>query len=200
MEKGGIINSTKRLSRNFRLIIFLFAVFSVIASIAYSSFREQLNIVGTAQTVLDDSPELLNSPILVSDSPGQYFSVNFNLNSVKLTLNSETWVDDTYHLKFIKGKSNSKIEDMYFTISFSNPTVLQYTNGSAVSVALNNIPSVASHSVTINKTVLQPGEICTVVFNVKAGWANFGPEDSLEAIISFDVYDITKKFYFILDF
>ncbi len=115
------------------------ALFIIVLSVGYAFFSDSLSVNGVASTVNFYSGNALpTNPIKVDTSNDRYFGRDVGL--VGLAFSSESWVDDTYILIYDKnaGITCATQHTVNYTIRFSNPTELEYTNGQIYSEITEN--------------------------------------------------------------
>lgn len=177
------------------------AVFIVILSVGYAFFSESLTINGVASTVDYYAGEKLpTSPIVLDTSNNRYYTASGTYYRVDFS--SESWTDDTYSLTFEK-KLGMLIEEhtLDYTISFTNPTVLPYTEGTVTTeITQNDGGMLLDANTTIDKTTLNPGEAVTITmrFHTNITWRQH--VEQAKATVSYMLQGQRKYFYFILTY
>ena len=120
------------------IINVLVFVYIFCLSIGYAFFSDSLTIKGVASTVDYYSGENLpTAPIIRDTENNRYFTVDETKSN--LAFMEERWEEDTYILKYNKkfGIVAGK-KTMNYTISFTNPTALPYTNGTVTTEYIEN--------------------------------------------------------------
>ncbi|HIU39814.1 MAG TPA: hypothetical protein IAB68_00740 [Candidatus Aphodocola excrementigallinarum] len=177
------------------------AVFIVILSVGYAFFSESLTINGVASTVDYYAGEKLpTSPIVLDTSNNRYYTASGTY--FRVDFSSESWTDDTYSLTFEK-KLGMLVEEhtLDYTISFANPTVLPYTEGTVTTeITQNDGGMLLDASTTIDKTTLNPGEAVTITmrFHTNITWRHH--VEQAKATVSYMLQGQRKYFYFILTY
>ena len=113
-------------------------VYVLCLSVCYAFFSDSLTINGVASTVDYYSGENLPAAPIVRDTESnRYFTVDETKSN--LDFMEERWEGDTYILKYNKkfGIVAGK-KTMNYTISFTNPTALPYTNGTITTEYIEN--------------------------------------------------------------
>ena len=177
------------------------AVFIVILSVGYAFFSESLTINGVASTVDYYAGEKLpTSPIVLDTSNNRYFTESETY--YKVDFDSESWTEDTYSLTFKKKLGMLDIDkDIYYTVSFTNPTVLPYTEGTVTTeITQNDGGTLTLAETTIDKITLQPGEAVTITMRFKTHITWRHHTEQAKATVSYMLQGQRKYFYFILTY
>lgn len=180
------------------IIIFIYILF---LSVGYAFFSESLTITGVASTVdYYEGTKLPTTPIILDTTNNHYTTESEHKNY--LDWNSESWQGDTLEVHYQK-KFGIIIgsKTVTYTASFTNPTVLDYTDGN-ISVELTNNGSggVKEVSGNISSNTVKPGEAVTVEVIIKHNFLTRYGSDSVTATITYNLQEKQRYFYFIVYF
>lgn len=183
------------------IVSIVLAVLIIFMSVGYAFFTESLTINGVASTIEYYGGEKLPTEPIKLDTnnnryhiaSGTYYRVDFD---------SETWNDDTYTLIYKKNLGMLLEEhNIDYSISFSNPTVLPYTDGTVTSEIIENGGGMLlDANARIDKTELQPGEAVTVTirFHTNITWRHH--TETAKATVSYMLQGKRHYFYYILTY
>lgn len=185
--------------RNFLVIPIL--VFIIFLSTAYALFNDSLTINGVASTVDYYSGTMLpTNPIMLKPEENLYST--YDTPRSKLSLRVEHWVGDTFIAVWNKGAGivYSK-KTITYTVSFSNPTELPYTNGQvSTRIENNKYGYVRSADATISKTELKPGEAVEINLAITSTFPSRWEDQDVIATVSYELQGETRYFYFIIKY
>ena len=192
----------KKGKKQLSLLTFIIMIMVLILSVGYAFFTESLNVNGVASTVdFYSGTSLPNTPIKVDPWNDRYFGRDVGIDNLEFS--SESWENDTYVLVYDKkvGINCASRHTVNYTIRFSNPTELEYTNGKITSeITQNGMYYLKSANATLSTTTLKPGEALDIVFTVESGFCSALGEQQVRATISFDLQGKTRYFYYIIRF
>ena len=168
-------------------------------SVGYAFFSDSLTINGVASTVDYYSGENLPAaPIVRDPENNRYFTVDETKS--KLDFMEERWEEDTYILKYNKkfGIVAGK-KTMNYTISFTNPTALPYTNGTVTTEYIENQNNyIKEISASISKTEIAPGETVDITFTVTSNFlADLGDQE-VKATVTYMLQGEPKTINFVI--
>lgn len=185
--------------RNFLVIPIL--VFIIFLSTAYALFNDSLTINGVASTVDYYSGTMLpTNPIMLKPNDNLYST--YDTPRSKLSLRAEHWVGDTFIAVWNKGVGivYSK-KTITYTVSFSNPTELPYTNGQvSTRIENNKYGYVRSADATISKTEVKPGEAVEINLAITSTFPSRWEDQDVIATVSYELQGETRYFYFIIKY
>lgn len=185
--------------KNFLVIPIL--VFIIFLSTAYALFNDSLTINGVASTVDYYSGTMLpTNPIMLKPEENLYST--YDTPRSKLSLRVEHWVGDTFIAVWNKGAGivYSK-KTITYTVSFSNPTELPYTNGQvSTRIENNKYGYVRSADATISKTELKPGEAVEINLAITSTFPSRWEDQDVIATVSYELQGETRYFYFIIKY
>ena len=182
------------------VFIMLIAIFIVILSIGYAFFSDSLSINGVATTVDFYSGDALpTEPIKFDPWNDRYHTRSEGVANVNFE--SESWNGDTFTLIYDKkaGVTCAQIHNVRYTISFSNPTELEYTNGTiSAETVQNGMNYIGTPRASMNKTSLKPGEAIEIYIDLTFSFCAALGTQEVKATVSFDLQGKTRYFYFVL--
>ena len=192
--KNILINNKK-----LKIISAIVAIFICLISVGYAFFNDSLTINGVASTVDYYSGTMLpTNPIMLKPNDNLYST--YDTPRSKLSLRVEHWVGDTFIAIWNKGAGivYSK-KTITYTVSFSNPTELPYTNGQvSTRIENNKYGYVRSADATISKTELKPGEAVEINLAITSTFPSRWEDQDVIATVSYELQGETRYFYFII--
>ena len=192
-----ILNNNKRL----KIISVVVLIFICLISIGYAFFNDSLTINGVASTVDYYSGTMLpTNPIMLKPEDNLYST--YDTSRSKLSLREEHWVGDTFIAIWNKGAGIAiSRKTIMYTVSFSNPTELPYTNGNVTTKIVNNdLGYIKSASASVSKTTLNPGEAVEVKLTITSNFLSRLEDQDITATISYELQGETRYFYFIIKY
>lgn len=194
--KNILINNKK-----LKIISAIVAIFICLVSVGYAFFNDSLTINGVASTVDYYSGTMLpTNPIMLKPNDNLYST--YDTPRSKLSLRVEHWVGDTFIAVWNKGAGivYSK-KTITYTVSFSNPTELPYTNGQvSTRIENNKYGYVRSADATISKTELKPGEAVEINLAITSTFPSRWEDQDVIATVSYELQGETRYFYFIIKY
>lgn len=194
--KNILINNKK-----LKIISAIVAIFICLISVGYAFFNDSLTINGVASTVDYYSGTMLpTNPIMLKPNDNLYST--YDTPRSKLSLRVEHWVGDTFIAIWNKGAGivYSK-KTITYTVSFSNPTELPYTNGQvSTRIENNKYGYVRSADATISKTELKPGEAVEINLAITSTFPSRWEDQDVIATVSYELQGETRYFYFIIKY
>lgn len=196
--------------KKYKITKIIYAViisYIMVLSVGYALFNEALTINGVASTVeYYDAAMLPVSAIAVineEDEINLYHSVDGLPNWLEFS--SENWEDDTYEINYSKNNSlidaNSGNITTNFSFSFSNPTVLEYTNGKTITEIIDNKSGIVQNATTtISSTSVKPGQSVTVTLSVTTKPIVSLENEKIKATISYVFQGKLRTLYFIINY
>lgn len=164
-------------------------------------FNESLTINGVASTVDYYNGSMLpTNPIMLKPEDNLYST--YDTPRSKLSLREEHWVGDTFIAIWNKGAGIMvSRKTIAYTVSFSNPTELAYTNGKVTTKIVNNdLGYIKSASASVSKTTLNPGEAVEVKLTITSNFLSRLEDQDIIATISYELQGKTRYFYFIIKY
>lgn len=184
------------------VVTIVIAIFIFTISIGYAFFRESLTVNGVASTVdYYSGTALPTSPIKLDTTNNRYFVADNSQNKVEFY--SEVWEGDTYTLTYKKkfGMGVGVDNSTNFSISFSNPTVLPFTEGTVTTEIVENTGNMLKDaSTSIDKITLEPGEIATITMNFHTSITWRHHVETVKATVSYMLQGKPRYFYFIVTY
>ena len=194
--KNILINNKK-----LKIISAIVAIFICLISVGYAFFNDSLTINGVASTVDYYSGTMLpTNPIMLKPNDNLYST--YDTPRSKFSLRVEHWVGDTFIAIWNKGAGivYSK-KTITYTVSFSNPTELPYTNGQvSTRIENNKYGYVRSADATISKTELKPGEAVEINLAITSTFPSRWEDQDVIATVSYELQGETRYFYFIIKY
>ena len=194
--KNILINNKK-----LKIISAIVAIFICLVSVGYAFFNDSLTINGVASTVDYYSGTMLpTNPIMLKPEENLYST--YDTPRSKLSLRVEHWVGDTFIAVWNKGAGivYSK-KTITYTVSFSNPTELPYTNGQvSTRIENNKYGYVRSADATISKTEVKPGEAVEINLAITSTFPSRWEDQDVIATVSYELQGETRYFYFIIKY
>ncbi len=191
----------KKYHKSYYLIIGIF-LYVLSLSIGYAYFTESLKINGVASTVDYYSSSMLSTSPIIQDAVNNRYTVS-NMEVTGLDFVDEYWIGDTCYLKYIKRPNLNMTSRaiVTYTITFSNPTAVDFTNGIVTTAMVKNTnKQISNKDAKLDKTILAPGEVATVSFRVFFTFTDALQQNSAKAVVSYDVQGSKKYFYFVVDY
>lgn len=184
-----------------KVINVILIVYILTLTVGYAFFSESLSINGVASTVdFYSGTNLPTEPIIRDTEYNRYYSYDVHKNYVDF--DSETWEGDTYTLNYEK-KFGIVVGEktVNYVVSFTNPTVLDYTNGEVTTEIVENDNSrIKKVSASISKTELAPGETVDVTFTVTFNFLTELGDHSVKATVAYTFQGQPRYFYFIINY
>ena len=194
--KNILINNKK-----LKIISAIVAIIICLISVGYAFFNDSLTINGVASTVDYYSGTMLpTNPIMLKPNDNLYST--YDTPRSKLSLREEHWVGDTFIAIWNKGAGITiSRKTITYTVSFSNPTELAYTNGKVTTKIVNNdLGYIKSASASVSKTSLNPGEAVEVKLTITSNFLSRLEDQDITATISYELQGETRYFYFIIKY
>ena len=180
---------------NIILIIYILTL-----SVGYAFFSEALTIDGVASTVdFYSGDNLPVSSVLRNSANNLYFTSDVDL----VTLNaykSEEWQNDTYTLNINKSALNDYAgKDITYTLSFSNPTVLDYTNGKVKTEIVEENSDIVEANAKLSSSIVSPNGTVEASVTIKVN--EFSNEKtSVKVTISYVLQNKQKYLHLIINY
>lgn len=192
------VSSNKKILKIVSVVV---AIFICLISVGYAFFNDSLTINGVASTVDYYSGTMLpTNPIMLKPNKNLYST--YDTPRSKLSLREEHWVGDTFIAIWNKGNGIMvSRKTITYTVSFSNPTELSYTNGKVTTKIENNgLGYIKSASASVSKTTLNPGEAVEVKLSITSNFLSRLDDQDITATVSYELQGETKYFYFIIKY
>ncbi len=189
------------IKKQMKVICLTFAFIICFISVGYAFFKDSLSINGVASTVDYYSGSMLpTNPIMLKPEDNLYST--YDTPRSKLSLRSEHWVGDTFIAIWNKGAGIVYLKKtITYTVSFSNPTELSYTNGEvSTRIENNKYWYVKSASATLSKTEVKPGEAVKVSLAITSTFPSRWEDQDIIATVSYDLQGEKRYFYFIIKY
>jgi len=208
------MNKSPKMNKKLYIISIIVAAFVITTSIGYGLFSKSLSINGVA-TTLDyySGTKLPHTPVDLNNQHQAYFLSDFNDEYTYLTgpekkregyfyaLVGDSWNDDTYIITFDKGMVGAfQGKTITYNIAFTNPTVLDYTDGTAtvthgnvlagttVSTAAGTTSDVSSATATLSSATVAPNGQVTISLSITMGTMNFNADTIVKAQVAYRLY------------
>ena len=190
-----------------KIIYSIIISYIMVLSVGYALFNEALTINGVASTVeYYDAAMLPVEAIAVIDNEDKinlYHSVENCPNWLEFS--SENWEDDTYEINYYKNnnhiETNSGTITTNFTFSFSNPTVLEYTNGKTITEIIDNKSGmIQSASTSISSINVKPGQPVTITLSITTKPIVSLETEKIKVTISYVFQGKLRTLYFIVNY
>jgi hypothetical protein len=207
---------TEKSRRKLYIVTIICIVFIMSLGTGYAMFQESLTISGVASTVdYYAGTRLPHTPIILDTLRNKYFTSNYDdgysySGNTQLktfgyqnAITSEVWGDDTYTLVLDKSMIGAfQNKNITYTISFSNPTSIEYTSGTAtitygnaisngvVSVAPNTSTDISSATCTLSETSLDYQDTTTITISTTLGTIDFTQDSIFKCQVSYKLYDM----------
>jgi len=192
----------KRKSKNKLYVITIAIAFLVLSlSVGYAFFSDTLTINGVASTVDYYNGNMLpTDPIMLEPDKNRYHT--YDTSRSKLSWRKDYWMGDTFIAIWNKGAGIiASRKTITYTISFTNPTELPYTNGQITTEILNNdLGYIKSASGSLSKTTINPGESVEVKLTITSNFLSRLEDQDIKATISYELQGEKRYFYFIVKY
>ena len=192
------VSSNKKILKIVSVVV---SIFICVVSVGYAFFNDSFTINGVASTVDYYSGTMPpTNPIMLKPKDNLYST--YDTPRSKLSLRVEHWVGDTFIAVWNKGAGilYSK-KTITYTVSFSNPTELSYTNGQvSTRIENNKYGYVRSADATISKTELKPGEAVEINLAITSTFPSRWEDQDVIATVSYELQGETRYFYFIIKY
>lgn len=181
-------------------ITIICAIYILSLSVGYAFFKESLTINGVASTVEYYEGEKLPVNAVLRDSSNNYYFTSDFDQGYLLSYEKEQWKDDTYTLELdktlLKALSGKTIN---YTISFANPTNLNYTNGMITTEVIGSGSDITLTNGTLSLTEVFPGGTVDVCLSIKVD--DFNSQDSIaKATITYTYQNKPRYLYFVVKY
>lgn len=186
----------RKKSKKTYVITMILFVYILCLSVGYAFFSESLTINGVASTVdYYEGTKLPVTSVVRNTSNNYYFTSDFSSDYL-ISFQSEAWQDDTYTLNIDKTLLASLEGQMItYTISFINPTVLNYTNGVISTEVIGDSSDIVLTEGTLSATEVEPNGTVDVSFGIKVDSFN-SSDSSAKATITYTYQNKTRYLYF----
>lgn len=190
----------RKKSKKTYVITMILFIYILSLSIGYAFFSESLTINGVASTVdYYEGTKLPVTSVVRNTSNNYYFTSDFSSDYL-ISFQSEAWQDDTYTLNIDKTLLASLEGQMItYTISFINPTVLNYTNGVISTEVIGDSSDIVLTEGTLSATEVEPSGTVDVSFGIKVDSFN-SSDSSAKATIIYTYQNKTRYLYFIVNY
>ena len=188
------------LQKKLRKISIVLVIYVLTMSVGYAFFQKSLQINGVASTVDYYEGEKLPTNAIIRNTKNNYFFTSNFDSSYLLSYESETWQDDTYTLildkALLKSMQNKTIT---YTITFRNPTTLNYTNGVISTSTDGSISDITSTSGSLSAIEIAPNGKTDVSLSITTG--NFNSYDSVaKATITYTYQNKPRYFNIVIKY
>lgn len=191
----------KKVKNKLYIISILIAFLVLSLSFGYAFFTDSLTINGVASTVDYYNGNMLpTNPIMLVPSENRYHE--YDTTRSKLKWRKDYWVGDTFITIWNKeaGIAISR-KTITYTVSFTNPTELPYTNGQISTEIMNNgLGYIKSATGSLSKTTVNPGESVEVKLTITSNFLSRLNDQDIKATISYDLQGEKRYFYFIVKY
>lgn len=189
-----------RIKRTISIINSIVILYIFTLSIGYALYAEALTINGVASTVDYYSGTKLPVEAVIRDTENNYYFTSDFSSGYLFSFEGETWQDDTYTLNIDKSMLASlEGQEITYTISFKNPTVLNYTNGTIITEVIGDNSDISSTSGSLSSNEVAVGGTVDVSFKIKVD--TFNEEDSkAKATISYTYQNKPRQLYFVVNY
>lgn len=187
-------------AKKMKIISIILAVYVLSMSVGYAFFQDSLKINGVASTVDYYEGEKLPVTAVIRNTKNNYYFTSSFTSDYLFSYEKENWEDDTYTLildkTILRGMQNKTVT---YTITFQNPTVLNYTNG-VISTSIEGSNSdITSTSGSLSDIEIAPNGKTDVSFSITTG--NFNSYDSIaKATITYTYQNKPRYFNFIVKY
>lgn len=187
-------------AKKMKIITIILAVYVLSMSVGYALFQDSLKIDGVASTVDYYEGEKLPVTAVIRNTKNNYYFTSDFDSGYLFSYENETWKDDTYTLvldKTILREMQNKT--ITYTITFQNPTVLNYTNG-VISTSIEGSNSdITLTSGSLSDLEIAPNGKTDVTFSITT--KNFNSYDSIaKATITYTYQNKPRYFNFIVKY
>lgn len=155
-------------------------------SVGYAFFRDTLTINGVASTVDYYNGNMLpTNPIMLVPNENRYHE--YDTSRSKLKWRKDYWVGDTFITIWNKGSGIAiSRKTITYTVFFTNPTELPYTNGQISTEIINNdLGYIKSATESLSKTTVNPGESVEVKLTITSNFLSRLEDQDIKATISY---------------
>lgn len=191
----------KKVTNRLYVISILIAFLVLSLSVGYAFFKDTLTINGVASTVDYYNGNMLpTNPIMLVPSENRYHE--YDTTRSKLTWRKDYWVGDTFITIWNKGSGIvASRKTITYTVSFTNPTELPYTNGQISTEIINNdLGYIKSATGSLSKTTVNPGESVEVKLTIISNFLSRLEDQDIKATISYELQGEKRYFYFIVKY
>lgn len=191
----------KLLKKPLYIISIVLAVFVITISIGYAFFSESLTINGVASTMeYYDGNRLPVQPVIRDTTENLYYTATDSQYHV--TFRSENWEDDTYTLTLYKGAGLIPgKKTITYTISFINPTELDYTNGTATAeITQNGMSYIKNVSANLSSSTVAPGQSVDVNLVIESNIISELGEHTVKGTYTYTYQNKPRYLYFVIKY
>lgn len=180
---------------NVILIVYIFTM-----SVGYALFSESLTINGVATTVDYYSGDNLPVEAIVRNTDNNYYFTSDFDSGYLVSVESENWQDDTYTLNIDKSMLASlEGQTITYTISFTNPTVLNYTDGVITTEVIGDDSDISLTSGELSQTEVVSTGTGDISFSITVD--TFNESDSAaKATIAYTYQNKPRYLYFVVNY
>lgn len=192
---------SKKNKKNLYKISVAVFIYIFCLSIGYAFFSDSLTINGVASTVdYYSGTALPTTPIIRDTELNRYYTYDNHKDWVDFE--SESWEGDTYTLVY-KKKAGIVIGEktVNYTVSFTNPTAVTYTDGTIeTEIIENNNGRIKEVSASLSKTEVAPGETVDVTFTVTFNFLTEIGQHKVKATATYMLQNKPRIFNFIIHY
>lgn len=190
-----------------KIIYISIICYIMVLSVGYALYNDSLTINGVASTV--DFYETTMLPVsavtTISDNEEEisaYHTVE-NLPSW-LSFESESWNEDTYEINYKKNSNlinSSDIIETSISFSFTNPTVLNYTEGKTIVEIKENKNNIINEATaSLSTDTVEPGNPVIVTLNIKLKPVVGNTNEQIKTTISYVFQGKLRTLFFVVNY
>ena len=197
--------------RKQRLAKIIYAViisYIMVLSVGYALFSDSLTIKGVASTVDYYSATMLpvSTVAILADEDDEITTYHDTENLPNwLSFDSEKWEEGTYEINYVKNSNistaSSETTEMTISFSFTNPTVLDYTEGKTIVEILENESNIISDATAeLSSDIIKSGEGVVVTLKVKIKPVQGNTNEQIKTTISYVFQGKLRTLFVVLNY
>ena len=197
--------------RKQRLAKIIYAViisYIMVLSVGYALFSDSLTIKGVASTVDYYSATMLpvSTVAILADEDDEITTYHDTENLPNwLSFDSEKWEEGTYEINYVKNSNistaSSETTEMTISFSFTNPTVLDYTEGKTIVEILENESNIISDATAeLSSDIVKSGEGVVVTLKVKIKPVQGNTNEQIKTTISYVFQGKLRTLFVVLNY
>ena len=194
-----------------RLAKIIYAViisYIMVLSVGYALFSDSLTIKGVASTVDYYSATMLpvSTVAILADEDDEITTYHDTENLPNwLSFDSEKWEEGTYEINYVKNSNistaSSETTEMTISFSFTNPTVLDYTEGKTIVEILENESNIISDATAeLSSDIVKSGEGVVVTLKVKIKPVQGNTNEQIKTTISYVFQGKLRTLFVVLNY
>lgn len=179
----------------------------MILSVGYALFNDSLTIKGVASTVdFYETTMLPVSAVATISNDDNEISVYHTVENLPtwLSFDSESWNEDTYEINYKKNSNlinSSDIIETSISFSFTNPTVLSYTEGKTIVEIKENKNNIINEAnASLSTDIVESGNSVIVTLKLKLKPVLGNSNEQIKTTISYVFQGKLRTLFFVVNY